>query len=460
MADVQKTILDLKPHHIRKICEYLGLRDIINIAEAIGITEQRVKSLKSAIGNDQSHPNIKFLRFAESVQQAFEESGKYLCIDGSTSSFDINEVKKLLHHFDDRVLSLTVDYPNDRTMVVAIDDMVQKHFRYSALYPLELCNVNEHVFATITGPFPDMEHVNLSGYVGSNLSKFNEWFPQLSILELYEVSFAEPESIECHFLRLSELHVRNDTETSDCSTMVTGSNLKIALQLNPQLKTLVLYDDDGGRDDCGICLDKQFLYFIQRKLPDLCSLFLTISNLNEGAECRPGQIVFNNLDHLDICITKWSYLSKIPIKSEKLNRLCLEQSEVWSQMDPANFEAMANFVKLNKSIGILHIRNWFTDYDLCNEKLFSLVNTLTQLEEILVYYDWQSTTAADSIIHCLMQCKNIKKLKAVIPYRPIAKKDQEHFVKSFQSYADINGFDASLWNIEFERMIVSIEKKN
>lgn len=304
----------------------MGLRDIINIADAIGITEQRVKALKSAIRNDQSHPNIKFLRFAKAVQQAFdEESGTYLCIDGSTSSFDINEVKKLLHHFDDRVMSLTVNYPSDRTMIAAIDDMVQKHFRYSTLYPLELCNVNEHVFETITGPFLDMEDVYLSGCVGSNLSKFNEWFPQLSKLELDEVSFAEPESIECHFPRLSELHVRNDTETSDCSTMVTDSNLKIALQLNPQLKTLELHDDDGGRDDCGICLDKQFLYFIQRKLPDLYSLSLTISNLNEEAECRPGQIVFNNLEHLNICITKWSYLSKIPIKSEKLNCLFLKQ---------------------------------------------------------------------------------------------------------------------------------------
>lgn len=216
MADVQKTILDLKPDHIRKICEYLGLRDIINITEAIGITEQRVKAPKSAIGNDQSHPNIKFLRFAEVVQQAFEEeSDKYLCIDGSTSSFDINEVKKLLHHFDDRVMSLTVNYPSDRTMVAAIDDMVQKHFRYSALYPLELCNVNEHVFETITGPFPDMEDVYLSGCVGSNLSKFNEWFPQLSKLELDEVSFAEPECIECHFPSLSELHVRNDMHTGN-----------------------------------------------------------------------------------------------------------------------------------------------------------------------------------------------------------------------------------------------------
>lgn len=129
-------------------------------------------------------------------------------------------------------------------------------------------------------------------------------------------------------------------------------------------------------------------------------------------------------------------------------------------MDPANFKAMANFVKLNKSIGILHIRNWFTDYDLCNEKLFDLVNSLTQLEEFQVYYDWWSTKTADSIIYCLIQCKNIKKFRAVGPYRTIAKEDQEHFVKSFQSYADINGLDASLWNIEFERMLVSIEKKN
>lgn len=458
MVAVQKTIVDLKPDHIQKISEYLGLRDIINIAEAIGITEQRVKALKNAIGNDQSHPNIKFLRFAEAVQQAFdEESDKYLCIAGSTSSFDINEVKKLLHHFDDRVYSLTVDYPKDRTMVAAIDDMVQKHFRYSDLYPLDLSNVNEHVFATITGPFPDMEDVYLSGYVGTNLSKFNEWFPQLYKLELDEVSFAEPECIECHFPRLSELRVRNDTNTSDCSTMVTDSNLKIALQLNPQLKTLVLHDNDGGRDDCGICLDKQFLYFIQRKLPNLYDLSLTISNLNEEAECRPGQIVFKNLDHLDICITKWSYLSKIPIKSDKLNCLCLQQSE-WSGMDPADFEAMANFVKLNKSIGILHIRNWFTDYDLCNEKLFGLVNTLTQLEEFQVIYDWRSTTAANSIIYCLMQCKNIKKFRAVGQLS--AKKEQEHFVKSFQRYADINVFDASLWNIEFGPNLVVIEKKN
>lgn len=448
------TLFDLNYRIYQNLCSYLDLIDIINLAEAFGITDRKIRQFEHEKNNLEIEFYQKFMQFGESLQRIFlQKNGSSLkinCMDCTDMvSYDI----RLLFHFGGFISSIFVNYDGaDDRMQMVIDDAIQSFCRKS-LVSIELLNIDEDTLSTITRPFSNVEKLKFGGgFLTDRLSKFNKWFPKLRLLTLIGLEFEKSDCIEEHFGNLKELKLSND-EVSDFvsySSAMTDTNVKIAIQLNPQLTVLSLSDDKAGHDDYGIRLNKQFLTFIKRKLPQLNTLNLHVTHLKRQTIHDHVAVKFNNLDSLAICIKTWSDLSNLFITSHRLKKLVL-MSEDWHTPMNVNFKVFENFLKNNRSIEYLFIKDTHNDYDFYNENLIGLVNGLQHLMEISLVYNWMNVMATEAIVHFLSRCKRINKFTAFayVNLNAASSYDQSTFIKSFRTHAEISGFDANAWNLEF-----------
>ncbi|XP_055312225.1 uncharacterized protein LOC129574349 [Sitodiplosis mosellana] len=443
------TLLDLNGRCLRKIWDYLAVSDLTNVAEAAEITDQAVRRWD----NTKTSFAQKCFQFARSLQKVFyKKNGTCVqidCIDGKHKvPFDL----KLLQRFGNLIDYLYVKYDNDDDrMALMVDDAILS-FCYQSLRCLHLINIDEDTLSTIWRPFPNVRDLILiNGYLSENLSQFNTWFPNMQLLKLSSMQFDTSECIEQHFPHLKVLNLSNEEfvldEYNDYNSRITDSNAKIAIQLNPQLCALKLADDEAGRDDFGIRVNRQFLYFVQQKLPHLHSLALDLHHLNEQSSYGLGCIEFDNLKKLEILVRKPDFLSKIPISSHRLNDLTVAISNDWNSSTTANFDNIARFIENNPS-DKLYIEDHFSNYDLYSGNMIGLVNQLPKLKEMGIVYDCQGTTSIDAIIYFLFNCKRIRKF---IAYNPISGNaiEPNTFAEFFESYAEINAFDANAWILEF-----------
>lgn len=443
------TLIDLKGGCLKKIWKYLSVQDLVNIAEASGITDQTIKKWER---NTTDYARKRF-QFARSIQKMFRKKyGTGVQIDCVDSKHTVEWNIKLLQHFGGIIVNLYVIYDNDDDrMAMLVDDAILSFCRESLCF-LHLVNVDEDTMSTIWQPFPKVHNLILiNGYLSTNLSQFNKWFPMMKLLKMNGMQFDKSECIEQHFSHLDVLNLSNETfvanECNEYNSRITDSNLKIAIQLNPQLTALKLADDEGGRDNFGIRVNKQFLFFMKKKLSNLHSLALDLNYLDEQLNYGLGFINFDNLKSMDILVRRPAFLSEIPILSQHLKCLTVAIWEDWNTSTMLNFQHIAKFIKNNPS-DELNIEDHFSNYDLYSDNMIGLVNQLPKLKAISIVYDCQGTTAIDAIIYFLSSCKQIQKFTA---YNPIdgSSIEPSTFVKLFKSYAEINAFDSSVWRLKF-----------
>lgn len=450
MANTTKTLIDLEPRCVSKISSHLRLTDIVNLAEALNISnlEQDCKIVEN-------NRNQKYLTFAKALQGIFlKMSGGEWYID---SERHISNMVKTMQCFGNLISSLTVDYCKFSAQeCMSIDDAILANCRAS-LKMIELNFLHKKTLANIIHPFQNVKVVHIyGGFLGKRLSKFHRWFPKLFELDIEQVFLETPHSIEHHFPHLSVLRISNGgiEQLSPEATLITDSNIKIALQLNPQIKSLNLCDDEGGRDDFGICLSQKSVCFVRRKLPNLRHLKLTICHLDyETIHQHQSLLRFDFLTTLTLIVKDWSYLSKIPIGSDRLEKLILEAE--FSQLETKHvYEIISTFTKNNNNINCLYINSIHSDYDLYDDYVIKYVNGLWNLDEFNIEFNWKGTSAVDAIIHFLKNCKQL--IKFTIHWNDdedetVADVEvMNQFKQEFNTFAEINLFDATIWDIDFE----------
>lgn len=423
--------------------------DIVNIAEAAGITDRAVKKWYST----RNSSTKKCFQFAKSIQKIFNKKyGTCVQIDCIDGRHKVPFYIKLLHHFGSLIVYLHITYDNDDDrMAMIVDDAILSFCRES-LRSLHLINIDEDTLSTIWQPFPKVCHVILvNGYLSENLAQFNKWFPKMQLLKMNSMQYERSECIEQHFPNLQVLNLSNEdfilNDYNDYNSRITDSNLKIAIQLNPQLSALKLVDDKASHDDFGIRVNRQFLYFVKQKLPHLHNLALDLTYLDEQSNYGLGLISLDNLKKLEVLVKKPAFLSEIPISSNQLIDLSVAISDDWNSSTMLNFQAIANFIKNNQS-DELYIEDHFSNYDLYSDNLIGLVNQMPKLKAISIVYNCQGTTAIDAIIYFLFNCKQITKFTTFIPIDGNAI-EPKNFVDLFRDYAAINGFDARVWELSF-----------
>lgn len=449
MADTTKTIIDLDLRCLQNIAMNLRLKDIINIAEAFNITNINVLKLENSSSNE-NPKKMRFDKFVKNIQKIFVDmNGGEWYIDNENC---VPLTMKLFRHFGCLISNLTVDYGEiSDQMSMSIDDAILNNCCES-LNRLALSDVNENTLSKIRRPFPNVRALHIySGYLGKRLSKLYRWFPKLLELDFEQVFFERPDCIEHHFPHLTVLGISNGNVAD--LPCITDSNVKVALQLNPQVKRLELRDDVGGRDDFGICLSQKCLFFVQRKLPNLRHLNLSISHLDYESTYHHGLLNFEYLETLTLSVKKWSYLTNIQISSNRLEKLTLESEESCQSVEFHQvYELISTFIKNNNNINYLFVKSIHNDYDLYGKHVTGLINDLWNLDEFNIEYDWQGAMAADAIIHFLINSKETIKFtvhwNADRLNKPGAEVKQQ-FMDSFNNCAQIYMFDTTSWDIDF-----------
>lgn len=436
------TLFDLNVTFLKAVWRNLSIKDIVNIAEACGITVEQIEQLEANTTNSAAD---KFIQFAMTLRMASLEKGGSPWLGPPMNS-------RLSRHFGCAISKISIDYNLHEPYL--IDHSVLTLHRES-MVSIELININENTLASIAQPFPNVQHLTLiKGFLDKQLSNFDHWFPQLQALHLFGIFFAKPENIESHFPNLLHFSLRNDaSDSTKYQSLITDANVKVFIHLNSQLASLSLGDDEAGHDDYGIRINKQLVQFLSRKLPHLTSLSLDILNLQQPNVQHEGLIIFNSLQRLKICVRNWMELSNFPIVSQQLRELEIRLHEDWNTS--VNFVAVESVVFGNKNIKELTIESCHNVYDLYDENMIKLVNGLSNLEEYSMNYDWLNPMAIDAIAYFLKNCKQISTLTAHGKIQ--CRLDAEAFVKSFRDSAMMNGLDADAWDLEFDEEVESLD---
>lgn len=454
MGNSTKTIIDLDTRCILKISSFLRLSDIVNIADAFNINGEHISKIENYENSTDNNQNDQMLIFATTLQTIFLKlSGGEWYIDNE--KYVLHTVK-VLRCFGNLISSLAVDYCKiSADECMAIDDAILVNCR-ETLKMMSLCYVHKNTFSHITDAFQSVNVINIyGGFLNKRLSKFQRWFPKLSELDIEQVHLEKPHCIEHHFPHLTVLRISNGIEENVLpeSSWITDSNVKITMQLNPQIKSLNLSDDLGGRDDFGICLSQKSLLFIQRKLLNLRHLKLTIGYLDYKPIKMLETVNFEHLTTLTLIVKNWSYLSIVLISSQRLEKLILESEASDIEMREA-YKIISTFIQTNTNINCLFINSIHSDYDLYDDHVIGLVNDLWNLDEFNIEFNWQGTMAADAIIHFLMNCKQLNKF--TVHWNDdmnLSTPDTEltdQFLESFNNFASINLFDVNTWVISFD----------
>lgn len=383
----------------------------------------------------------------------------------------------VLKHFADLLPRLELDYEDiewsfighdGRKTGKAVENAILQYCSDS-LEAIKLHLVKKHTFANIRKPFANVTYVSIcDGHLGENLSQFNRWFPKMNKLRLQALSFEKLECLEQNFPNLKHLAIDNnaDWHYGGCDRklgpVTTDSTVKLMLEKNPQLESLELNDDCGGRDDYGICLSPKSLSYVACKLPGLRELVLQIRYFDYAPSHPHGNIYFNQLSSLKIFVYDWSCLSKFSIETKGQLDLCLGPATIGHVLQECQqmYENVAKFTKkMTNNLKSLAIRSDHDTKDLYAKYLIDFIASCENLESYSIKYDCGSNGAAHAIIYFLINCKQVMKFTGEI--RGSTNVQQKSFVEAFTEYEKTVEFNAADWTIEFVDMrTVSITKQS
>lgn len=450
MAGTSKTIMEMSRWCLDNIESYLECEDISKVVQI-----NRSWNVASKLtADDMSKLKELFLRKK-----------------GNCYTVQSEEDVMVLKHFGGLISRLDVDYMYiSKETIEAIDSGISQHCSDS-LESIELSSVDYDTMANISKPFANVTYVSICGdRLSENLSKFNRWFPKMNKLHFQALEFEKLECLEQNFPNLKHLSIDTTSDfdyghtDAEFGSLATDSNVKIMLHLNPQLESLELNDNVGGRDDFGICLSPKFLSYVARKLLDLRELTLTIDFDYESSH-RHGTVHFNHLTSLKMFVYCWSYLSKISIKTKGPLDLCLDSDSICPDSHSI-YENIAKFTKkMTKNLKSLTIRSRHGHHELYAKYLIDFISSCEHLESYNIEYNFGSRGASNAIIYFLINCKQIKKFTCQIENSIISEKErakvQQRFIDEFNEHEKTIEFDAADWIIEFnDHSGVSISKRN
>lgn len=328
-----KELTDLSDSCLDQIFKHLSIADLISISQ----TSQRCKSVgrkvfETKYSNKTARVSDKYIYYEE--------------VQVNRISFPSIALLKV---FGDLIKKLNVQYKESshHRIDYHLESAIAAYCRKS-LIEIALDNIGEGGFHEINDVFENVKRVQLNGGFGACLiRKFNRLFPNATDLELFGLKFNLGQDSACvhqtfksvTYLAMLEYNSSKDPITVNTFTV---KNVKNAVMLNPQLKSLMV--------KCKI--RKPFKYwerfddtrideFIHNQLPQLEALSLNLSG--EDADNISGKFLnFPKLKRLSLTFGK---CQRVPyIFSQKL-----ESFQV-ALRDEYNRRAVMELISLNKSV--------------------------------------------------------------------------------------------------------------
>lgn len=321
-------INDLAAKLLVKIFEWLDFPDLLNAANA-------TKKLRDAAGL------IYVRKYADKLVK-FHGNADALRIDETLSTFEINDTRTCLlmfRAFGDFIAKLHLNFDGiGRRRTQAISQALNDYCAKS-LNELECHHTQE---GSITGKFPKLTILRVkNGILGKQLAQFNEMFPLLHVLELSKIITEHRKCIERTFPKLLHLTVHIEMQKG---MDFLKSNVKAAVQLNPQLRSLCL----------GSGCDAILLPYINNMLPLLNHLEIREPR-NKLFDSAIEPVQFERVRNLtlDIAQSKDSF-SNIPFSFNRLEKFELNAAK-------QHRDKWIDFITTHSRLVELHLMNfdWF-----------------------------------------------------------------------------------------------------
>lgn len=420
------TLLEMNILCLKKMLDYLGVCDLLKLAEVFNITVKRINYLDSTKDVTANLIQTKFVQFAKTVQKLFEEKTDCRITFRHSAANPFNIIRKnekILHHFGGLIKIISVDFSqfdNDSPDKL-MRDFVSNTKNFIA----------DEIFSMLSHQFAKVEEIYLSGVkISDNFSSFNKCFPRLRLLYFDQVQIDRGELIECNFPHLEEVHMLYNNIFNN------EYNFVIMLKMNPQLKRL-------GIDDQLFDLE-----FINKKLPDLQHLTLKIKKYTDMRDFAP--VYIETLTSLTVIVDSLQTLSRRltnRLQANNLKRLSVFSCD--SNDDRLSVDFF-KFVKTMSSINELVVGT----LDFQSQHVISFINELPNLKKFCIRHNWQNIASINFIVEFLSKCKHITELVIYINIKYKAKDDsyefEKHYTESFiQTAMENDVLGASEWKLEF-----------
>lgn len=408
-------ITDLNVECLQHILGQLDFRDFLNAANSTKkLREAAVKIYTAQYGD-------KFVKYNDN---AMKTTG--LETDVTDTTIEINESRtclKMMRGFGAVITKLTLNFNGiglrrSRAITKALNDYCKQ-----SLIKLEWHNCPENAIMDASQKFINLKSLQIvSGYVGVEMGKIGHYFPKLKRLELSDVEVSDRKCIEHTFHSIVYLKLKIESQKK---MDFLKSNVKAALNLNPQLKSFSL------TYGC----DVKLLNYINDKLPLLESLEIQ-NPRKKFFDTDEDKIVFNRVKcfSLDINSSTDSF-TNIPFEFRRLRSFtlnaCARHRDEW-----------IDFAVQNRNLVELKLRHFHWFYVMQQEQLLKIA----QLQKLSTFFlDWR-VASTDAVTHFIGNCDSLKTFKLMLPKR--------------QERADIMAEIGNNWNSNIDEHFLTLERND
>lgn len=365
---------DLSETLLVRIFEWLDFADLLYVANA-------TKKLRDAAGQ------IHGAKYAHKLVK-FHANAIGAKIDETLTTFQINDTRTCLlmfRAFGNFIGKLHLNlYAIGTRRTQAITDALNEYCAKS-LNELELHHVQENV---IIERFPKLTILRVNtGTLGGNLVKFNEMFPMLHVLELSNIQTENRKCIERTFSKLKHLTVHIEMQKG---MDFLKSNVKAALQMNPQLRSLCI----------GSGCDAKLLPYIKDMLPLLNRLKIQQPR-NKLFDCAIEPVRFERVRNLtlDIAECKDSF-ANIPLRFDRLKTFVLNAPK-------QHRDKWIEFVEKHTKLVELHLLNFDWFYVVSHGQLQKIAK-LPKLTRLVL--DWHIHDTA-AFVRLMNDCSSLQNIR-------------------------------------------------
>lgn len=373
---------DVNTDCLRHIFEFLTLRELINVAEAV-----HTFSFPAAEAFSRRHRTSKIEVLGTSKLILNMCRDEYVRIDGPTALL-------ALEHFGARISHISANFDAfefvDHQYRHSIDLAILKHCTDSLInFEVHFC-IESH-FQTIIKPFQNVQHLLLNGcMLNDRFAQLNVWFPNVVTLKLAGIWLSQPMVIAVTFEHLTDLCIINDSDAK-----ISAETIQQILHLNRQLQSLQL------RCNYGV----EMLQTIAQDLQQLAVLELSTPN-DRFASFPTGQkFAFPMVRKFTLhASSEADYVVNMPFSLDNVNVLRLLG---FDQFHPLVAKLISSGDQLNR-ISLLPVHEQYARPSDDDDALQQALRTRRQLNELQLCMDeFQENDLKDLI----RSCKNLKKLR-------------------------------------------------
>lgn len=365
---------DLSEKELVQIFQWLDFPDLLNVANA-------TKKLRDAAGQIY-HENYARRMVNFDVQTIGSN------IVETPTTFDINDVRTCLlmfRAFGNFIAKLNLNFNGIGTRRIQAISHALNEYCAKTLNELEWYHVQANA---ITQKFPKLTILRVkNGILDEKSSQFNEMFPSLCVLELSNIQVDNRKCIERTFLKLVRLKVYIEMHRG---MDFLKSNVKAAIQLNPQLRSFCL----------GSGCDEKLLPYINQMLPLLSHLEIQQPR-KQLFDSAIEPVHFERVRNFTLNTTQYKdSFSNIPLRFDRLEKFQLNAAKKYR-------EKWIDFVVKHPRLMEIHLLN-FDWFFVVSRMQLEKIARLPRLRRLVL--DWHINDAT-AFVQFMNDCTSLQEIR-------------------------------------------------